>query len=555
MLRHTLAMLALSPFALAQMSGAFTIDPNGSGTTNFKSFDQACKALYVAGVNGPVEFHCAPGTYTESVFVPPISGVSATNTVTFHSVPIVPAVLKGSFSNTFTFMSFAGYTHGNFVFDGLTFDSAPGFAIFATNNVPNIEIKNCTFGPNHRPTSSSEFRHALIVKDNNDTNEAGWKLHHNKMTFPNKVGTRTNYGVYMQNCGRWEIHHNEFALNGVTRGLYLINDNTSLDKIYNNLFYGDVATTTSTDPGQISVYSGDVSNFNNEVSHNTFVVNVPGASACVLMTWGTGVGRDTRSWGNIFHVTGPGVVYVHNQYNSSPIPSLVSNGNCFWVPNGDIGRIGPSPGTPYTTLAQWQTAPLPAPPDSNSIQADPLLISTTTPFILRPLPNSPAKDAATGTPSYVTDDYTGRVRDAKPDMGAYELSGFAPFGTGCQGTGAQSPVLSYTGTPQIGSSNFILTLANARPSSPAGLIIGFSNTTYGPIKLPYDLRGGCLLYISPDVTVNASTSANGTILFPFPIANNPGYFGLNVYFQWVVVDPQSVSSLGITVSNAGSLNL
>ncbi|MCX6352219.1 MAG: PKD domain-containing protein [Bacteroidetes bacterium] len=71
--------------ASAKLSGTYTIDASGSGSTNFTTFGAAIKQLKDSGVNGAVIFKIADGTYTEKISIPAISGTSATNTITFTS--------------------------------------------------------------------------------------------------------------------------------------------------------------------------------------------------------------------------------------------------------------------------------------------------------------------------------------------------------------------------------------------------------------------------------------------------------------------------------------
>ena len=73
--------------AFSQLSGTYTIDVNGSGTSNYASFTAAVTALSANGVNGPVVFNVASGTYTEQVTFESYSGVSHVNTITFQSDP------------------------------------------------------------------------------------------------------------------------------------------------------------------------------------------------------------------------------------------------------------------------------------------------------------------------------------------------------------------------------------------------------------------------------------------------------------------------------------
>jgi hypothetical protein len=67
----------------ALQTGTFTINPLGSGPTNFTTFNQAVQAL-LCGITTPVVFTVSPGTYTEQVTIPEIPGASAVNTITFN---------------------------------------------------------------------------------------------------------------------------------------------------------------------------------------------------------------------------------------------------------------------------------------------------------------------------------------------------------------------------------------------------------------------------------------------------------------------------------------
>lgn len=65
--------------ANAQLSGSYTIGATG----DFKTFTAAVDSLNQVGVSGPVEFKVAAGTFNEQVYIPGITGVSSTNTITF----------------------------------------------------------------------------------------------------------------------------------------------------------------------------------------------------------------------------------------------------------------------------------------------------------------------------------------------------------------------------------------------------------------------------------------------------------------------------------------
>lgn len=78
-------LLQLSAFA--QLSGNYTIDPNGSGSTNYTSFSAAITDLETIGVNGNVTFHVKEGTYTEQLNIDSIPGTSDSSIVVFMADP------------------------------------------------------------------------------------------------------------------------------------------------------------------------------------------------------------------------------------------------------------------------------------------------------------------------------------------------------------------------------------------------------------------------------------------------------------------------------------
>ena len=85
----------------AQMAGTYVLDPNASSSA-FHSFTEACNAMFVSGIAGPVEILVMPGTYTESVLVPPLQGASSTNTITFRALAGPGTVLlSGAAGDTF----------------------------------------------------------------------------------------------------------------------------------------------------------------------------------------------------------------------------------------------------------------------------------------------------------------------------------------------------------------------------------------------------------------------------------------------------------------------
>lgn len=534
------------------MAGTYVIDPNGTG--DFQSFTAAVSALFVSGVNGAVEIVVVPGTYTESVLVPPIAGASATDKITFRAAAGPGTVmLQGSGGDIFALLAVAFAHNRSICFDGLDFTGAPGHAISGTRFVEDIEVRNCRFTAGHQSTAQGEFRHAVIVSENSG-NDAGWRVHHNHITLSTHT-SRTSYGIYLSNGGDWDIHHNTFDLNGADYGLYLINNNRTIDRIYDNLFVGSLHATTSASHNAAAVIRADISNYDNEITHNTFAVDVP-TNGCCIATGGYTSGSVTAQnyiFGNVFMVLGAGTAIVLASGSSGPAP-FVADGNVFFCPAGSVGRVDPgSGGTAYPSLATWQAA---TGQDGGSLETDPLLNNPFgAPPDLRPTPASPITGVAVSTPSYVVDDFAGRFRDAMPDAGAYESTSFALYGAGCPGTGALVPAMGSTGTAALGSASFTIELAQAAPNVLSILFGGFSRTQSAAGPLPFALGGTCEILASPDAIASFVSSAQGAVSVPYPIPSSTALSGVDIFFQWAIADPGSASAFGVTVSEAGALQL
>ena len=81
-----------------QLSGTYTINPNGTGSTNFQSFNAAKSALVAQGISGPVVFNVAAGTYDELIVIPSIAGASQSQRIIFQGDPnnTSPAIVTAS---------------------------------------------------------------------------------------------------------------------------------------------------------------------------------------------------------------------------------------------------------------------------------------------------------------------------------------------------------------------------------------------------------------------------------------------------------------------------
>ena len=194
----------------AQMSGTYTIDPKGSGSRNFTDFQNAAYQLYVRGINGPVVFEVASGTYSSNpIYLPAVATASSSaRTITFRS-----KVRHGAKLTTYFLIPDYGsrFPVRWYVFDGLEFvvpsSANPPPGLSARGDTTDIEIKNCRFVRCHinvygsNPSSSTD----RIQR---------WKVHHN--VFTGGVSTAYSQCSFLGAHGI-DIHHNEFSAGWQTR--------------------------------------------------------------------------------------------------------------------------------------------------------------------------------------------------------------------------------------------------------------------------------------------------------------------------------------------------
>ncbi len=530
--RTVLFLLLLAGGAGAQLSGAYTIGPSG----NYKSFSAAASDLAAKGVKGPVTFLVPPLKFTESFTLPHVPGASKTNKITFKSLVPRMAKLTGASGPTLTFAKGSSSAPvAWYVIDGFEFSGGPSYAIAGNQYNYDIEIKNCSFLAGHT---------GRIWYVAGRSRCSRWNVHHN--TFKMISG---GYGLYLSQISYWEIHHNAFDMNGCARGLFFINLNRAYNKIWDNLFYGNLSGSSSYNA---ALYVA-ASNYENMVVNNTFLLSTT-ANAIYTQGYSSGI---NHFHDNIIMVLGGGTCM--RVYYASSVPKLslyTADNNIYWAPGGAIGYWNKK----YTSLSSWKAAlaAYNAAKDAKSKNVDPLLVKASVPYDLHIKPASPARDAALYTPKYVTDDYEGNPRGAKPDIGAYEIpSGFLIYGKACAGSGNFVPQIGSQGSAAIGSTTFAVTLSRALGGTGSILSIGSTNKAWGSIPLPFALGGGCSIYnkitLGLPVTVAGAGPGNGTAKVNLPIPNNPVLAGGKIYFQWLIADAQAPDPFGLVTTRGAIL--
>ncbi len=127
------------------------------------------------------------------------------------------------------------------------------------------------------------------------------------------------------------------------------------------------------------------------------------------------------------------------------------------------------------------------------------------------------------------------------------------FGQPCAGSGKVLPLISASGVPAIGSTNWTLRLDKAFAPSLGLLALGHSTSSWRGITLPFGIGGGCRIYTGLTLLftapVKGSGPGTGQASLVLPIPPNMGVLrGVNLYAQWLVVDPGSGSWTGLTTT-------
>ena len=137
-----------------------------------------------------------------------------------------------------------------------------------------------------------------------------------------------------------------------------------------------------------------------------------------------------------------------------------------------------------------------------------------------------------------------------------ETATYETYGAGC---GSPDPGLDTD--PLLGARPLIGGVLGIRgtdlpPTSPCVQALGFSDTLWNGLTLPFDLgplgAPGCTILAAPEILDAAGSSdATGDLRLQLPIANDFGLVGLEFFHQLIALAP-GANAAGIVVSNGGA---
>ncbi|MAG54753.1 MAG: hypothetical protein CMJ83_00525 [Planctomycetes bacterium] len=165
------------------------------------------------------------------------------------------------------------------------------------------------------------------------------------------------------------------------------------------------------------------------------------------------------------------------------------------------------------------------------------------------------------TVAVVVRDLAGNVTRRQLTLTPLSPASTTTLGAGSPGTNGLVPTLTSPVAPRIGAPDFVLRVADARPTTMSGLFV-----TTQLAQPPAAVGPGATLYLDPAelVTLAAAgvspialepTSASGDRDFPFPIPPDPSLAGFTLHFQAVVLDPNGGQVGGVAGAMTAGLTI
>ncbi|MCK5857604.1 MAG: hypothetical protein KAG64_08940, partial [Bacteroidales bacterium] len=444
------------------LNGSYTIDPSGSGATNYTSFSDAVLALSQCGINGAVTFNIASGVYNEQIMLPPINGASATNTVTFQSI-------SGDSSTVFLKYN-ANNMADNYVvdLDGASYITFKNMSIEAEdtifsnvfvleNTVHDFAVENCVVKASVPSTtdgntmnlffsvdtlgSNISIQHNMLINSAYAINLKGFTSSTNWVVNDNTIHGQYAEAIHLENAVSAIVTNNDIKADTNStysgyEGIYLLNNTGSALISKNKIYTQSIATGnairmtsclfdslnptnvvnnfvqmhvnsagTALSAGILNNESRFVNIYYNTIRMSGVQLNSP---AMCLFDGTAGLSRGITMVNNIFTNDANGYVYYVNNVDTS---LWVDHHNDLFnfASTADFAYLGAGVGD-YTNWITESGA-------ASCENIDPFFISATDLHVS----NNYLNDL--GTPiAGISDDYDGDLRDiVTPDMGADEF--------------------------------------------------------------------------------------------------------------------------------------
>lgn len=451
-----IALLLFVQCGYAQLSGTYTI---GATASNYTTFNAAISALTTNGINGPVVFKVASGTYASNFTIPSISGSSSTNTITFESAALDSSLVVIQSNSSSDYITLSNAKHIKFQYLGFnlcktkltgnvqyisfnnnkydfTYSQPISFNIIeiaASANVQYISFKNNYFLKGERAiafevANGNSISSNIVISENLfiDQRRRGVEIDGNNILIstnhinaslgglapPNAMGMDDYYGIEIYNCDtNLVIESNKLFFEGSTcvAGIHVLNCDLSSNNIAyvkNNFIKQRVSYVAHA----ILVDSSSNISIVNNSSLSMFYSNYPYADSTTIINVKFGADNlnillknniiDNRTGGKAF-------------YSDSPIGSFTSDYNCLRSTGAYL--IGAQYIGWKTSISNWTNSTA---KDINSVSTNPMFSS----YMDLHFTNQNFDNL--GTPIVgVTSDIDGEIRNAvTPDIGADEFT-------------------------------------------------------------------------------------------------------------------------------------
>ena len=425
-------------FSYGQLSGTYTINPSGSGSTNFTSFTNAVSALSSSGISGPVVFNVADGVYQEQVTIHTVKGSSSTNTITFQSAggDSSKAVLTDTLGvnnyaianytlslDSVSFLTFKQITiqqTGSYGHEVVLINSPKGCSflndqILGKNSYQGLLISHGDSGNMYK---NNLFKSYFSFFDN--WNDTGIVKYETNLIFENNIDS-SGGAVFISNTSGLNISGNTFKNSQIAIAIENCKNNiiVTKNKIYCTGDGMDMinCTGTSKSPGNISnntIICGSGYGFGIDIEGDSNLCIAYNTVNCTSQTGLTAIGIfNSYSGGQNKFINNN---LVNNAYGycitlDSAVKADTINYNNLYT-NGSALAMYDT--LNLDSLSNWQKA---TGFDLNSVSVNPWFASDTSTFSANPL-------LVNGIPiKEVTDDYNGDPRsNTIPTIGAFEIN-------------------------------------------------------------------------------------------------------------------------------------
>lgn len=366
------------------LNGTYTIDANGSGGSNFTSFTDAVNQLIICGVNGPVTFQVASGTYTEQIRIPFISGVSATNTISFEGA--------GQNNTILTYGSQVAGSQYTLQLDGAAYVTLKNMTVRSTNSsfgwtihmtgsggVMNNSLYNLSIECQGGGSSGTSTNFIPLVFSGSNTSYSTGQLAYSNtvdsctmdggyfsMVFYGNTSSNSNFGNYFRNnnfqnfyyYGIYANYLHEIKLmdNTITGrtsgtyttngyGMYIINSSNSYPYLH------EITGNRVSNTGTYGIYFSSTSG---SVGSRGLIANNMIGGAYTSTNNNYGIYINSSYWWNIYNNS----IHLNTNVSGDAIGMYVNNGtNNFNVDaRNNMIQITGNAGNPLALYASSSTA-------------------------------------------------------------------------------------------------------------------------------------------------------------------------------------------------------